>query len=98
MRMGLTSHIAHAHIHTRPGSHMHTEPLDLPAPGLDIPVGSKALSALPLCLPTLLALSVLSFHLQPSRTSWQGDLGHLAGDGEREGTEQRVKTVQRQTK
>ena len=73
-----------------PYSHTHTKPLDLPIQGLDIPAGSRAVSTLPLCLPILLALSVLRFHLQPSRrcgTLWQGDLGHLGGDGGREGTE-----------
>lgn len=78
------------HTHMHPYSHTHTKPLDLPIPGLDVPASSTAVSTLPFCLPVLLALSVLRFHLQPSRgwgTLWQGDLGHLGGDGGREGTE-----------
>ena len=91
--MGLISHVAHAHIHRHIHTcihtlNMHTKPLDLPISGLDVPAGSTAVSTLPLCLPLLLALSVLRFHLQPSRsweTLWQGDLGHLDGDGGRGG-------------
>lgn len=77
------------HTHMHPYSHTH-KTFRLPVPGLDVPAGRTAVSTLPLCLPVLLAFSVLRFHLWPSRrwrTLWQGDLGHLDGDGRREGTE-----------
>lgn len=70
--------------------HMHTNPLDLPIPGLDIPASSTAISTPPLCLHIILALSMPRFQLWPSRncgTLCQRDLGHLGGNGEREGTE-----------
>lgn len=76
----------HMHLY----SHMHTNPLDLPIPGLVIPASSTAISTLPLCLHVLLALSMPRFQLWPSRrcrTLWQGGLGHLGGNGEREGAE-----------
>lgn len=82
------------HPQTHPYSHMHAKPLGLPVPGLDVAAGSTAVSILLFSLPALLALSVLSFHLQPSRrwgTSWQENVGHLVprrqGDGAREETE-----------
>lgn len=70
---------ASTHPQTHPYTHMHTEPLGLPVPGFDVAAGSTAVSILLFSLPTFLALSVPSFHLQPSRrweTSWQGNMGH----------------------